>query len=741
MKLIGKFLLGFVALCVAALAALLFLVDLNSFKPRIEAAAKQQGLVLELKGDLGWSLWPSLGIKVAQLRLASAASPDITLADLDQASFLVELMPLFAGQVHVQQLLVDGARINLQVDAEGKNNWQLPAAEPQDPAPSGRDLAADKALTNSANNGSGEASDEQALVLNIDKISIVNSALNYGDASSGQAISLDDIALNLVGVNTQGQPFMMELGGSLLITEPAAEPLRLKANLRQRVMLAADFTQLQLAEGELQLELSRKVSAALRIAYSATFSDLQGKLNYRGSLQFIELNARKWLAVFAVPLDTANSSALSDLSLTTEFSGDTNQLALDSLLVGVDKTQFKGAVALKDIAKGIYALQLAGDSMNVDDYLPLPVAEVEATAAAPVVADTPLPLELLRALNLNAQLSLTQAKLKNLQLNNIKFQLNAKRGLLEQKFSADAYQGAINFDAQMDARPAQAQVKFAGEVAHLELQPLLTAMELKAKVGLSGALQAKAKGGSSGASLNQLVDSMDANASFSAAQLRVSPINIEQQICKVVNVLQQAEPSAQNWNDYTEMRELTGAVKWQNQIINIETFKAGVKQLQIGSTGQINLATDKYDFALPFQLIEAQQTSADVHSCLGSLTSSYWLQRSISLLRCKGSFSGLDPLKDCGPDKKAMAQLTKDFAEFKLREKHGAKIDAAKQQLDDKKQAALNKLQEKIGGEGEVKKPKDLLNNFLKKKLGGDTSAAASSSAPATDSAEPQSAP
>ena len=719
----------------AAVFALLFLVDLNSFKPRIEAAAKQQGLVLELKGDLGWSLWPSLGIKVAQLRLASAASPENTLADLDQASFLVELMPLFSGQVHVQHMLIDGARINLQVDAEGKNNWQLSAtAELQNPSLSKRDTA-DASPSNGANDGAAE---EQALVLNIEKISIANSALNYGDATSGQAISLDDIALDLVGVNTQGVPFMMEAGGSLLITEPAAEPLRLKANLRQRITLAADFSQLQLEEGELQLELSRNNTAELRIVYSITLNDLQHNLNYRGKLQFSELNARKWLAVFDVPLDTANSSALSDLSFSAELSGDANQLALDSLLMNVDKTQFKGAVAIKDIAKGIYALQLAGDSMNLDDYLPVP--ETETAAAAPA-ADTPLPLELLRELNLNAQLSLTQAKLKNLQLNNINFQLNAKRGLLEQTFSADAYQGAINFDAQMDARPAQAQVKFAGDVAHLELEPLLNALELKAKVGLSGALQATAKGGSSGASVNQLVDSMDATASFSGAQMRVSPINIEQQICKVVNLLQQAEPSAQNWADYTEMRELAGAIKWQNQIINIETFKAGVKQLQIGSTGQINLATDKYDFALPFQLIEAQQASADVHTCLGSLTSSYWLQRSISLLRCKGSFSGLDPIKDCGPDKKAMAQLTKDFAEFKLREKHGAKIDAAKQQLDDKKQETLNKLQEKIGGEGEVKKPKDLLNNFLKKKLGGDASAAASSSAPAADSAEAPAAP
>jgi AsmA protein len=87
--------------------------------------------------------------------------------------------------------------------------------------------------------------------------------------------------------------------------------------------------------------------------------------------------------------------------------------------------------------------------------------------------------------------------------------------------------------------------------------------------------------------------------------------------------------------------------------------------------------------------------------------SNYWVDRGLSLLRCKGSFDAIDPVKDCGFDKSALKDLTKDYAEYKLREKHGAKIEAAekklddkkqevKQQLDDKKQELINKLQNKL---------------------------------------------
>jgi AsmA protein len=222
------------------------------------------------------------------------------------------------------------------------------------------------------------------------------------------------------------------------------------------------------------------------------------------------------------------------------------------------------------------------------------------------------------------------------------------------------------------------------------------------------------------------MEGMNTTASFSGDQVRLSPLNIEEQFCKLVNLVTQNNTETVTWDNFTEMRQLNGNIVWRDQVINLESFNAGVSQLLLASTGQINLVSNKYEFKLPIKLTEASETATLKGCTLG--TANYWVGRGLSLLRCKGSFDAINPAKDCGFDKSALGDLTKDYAEYKLREKHGAKIDAAEQKLKDKRQELLDDANKKLGGEGKVTKPKDLLNNFLRKKLGENHSSSAQQS-------------
>jgi AsmA protein len=91
------------------------------------------------------------------------------------------------------------------------------------------------------------------------------------------------------------------------------------------------------------------------------------------------------------------------------------------------------------------------------------------------------------------------------------------------------------------------------------------------------------------------------------------------------------------------------------------------------------------------------------------VTSNYWAERSMNLLRCKGAYAEINPGSDCRPDKDMLNALIKDFAEYKLKEKHGAKIEEKKSEL-------IKKLDEKLGGEGAAQKAKDTLRSLFKKK-------------------------
>lgn len=677
MKILLKSIAVLVVLVLLASLALVFLVDANRFKPRIEALAQEQGIALQIKGDLGWKFWPSIGVAVADVSVAALDTPAQPIAQLQQASLLLALMPLFSGNFQVDHVLLDGAKVNLAVDAKGKGNWEAltqsnKAAQPSVPA------AADE----------GEVS----LKLTVERISLVDSAVDYADAQSGQNISLRDINLTLTDVNTQGEPFALELDFALALTPADAPPLALNGQLKNRITLDEKLTRINLDEGELQLQADGKSSAKLALSYALTLTDVQQNLAYQGQFTLQNTNARDWLAVLGTELETANSAALSKVNFSSKLAGDSNKIALDSLSLELDKTRFSGTLAVTDFATSAIKLALQGDSLNLDDYMPPPAPEAANAPVQSASEDVPLPLDALRGLNLDAQLKLESLRYNNLQLDNIALDIKAKKGIIDQTLTATTYRGDIKFTSNTDARGNQAALKFEGNVKGVELEPLMKALEADEKLGLSGAIQAQTQGTAQGASMNQLMASMNSTAAFSGAQVRLSPLNIEEQFCKLVNLVTQ-NPAEVTWDDFTELRQLDGNIVWRDQQITLNSFNAGVSQLLLASTGVINLLTDKYEFKLPLKLADAS-AAASMKGCSLS-TTNYWVDRSLSLLRCKGSLAAIDPLKDCGFDKSALASLTKDFAEYKLREKHGAKIDAAEQKLEEKKQEAKAKVEEK----------------------------------------------
>lgn len=687
MKTLGKILLALIAIPVIAVLALVLLVDVNRFKPHIENAAKEQGIALSIKGDLGWNLWPSIGVEINDLSVAALATPEQPLAELTRASLLLKLMPLFSGDFQVDHLLIDGARINLAVDKAGKGNWEAltksddrpataPAAEPVDPA------AAD-------------------LTLDIQDISLTNSQVNYSDAQSGQKLALRAINLHLSDVNTRAEPFPLTLALSVEMAQDGAAPLLLDIALNNNLSVDAQLSDITLSDGELQLGVGK--AAPLVLGYQMALSDVQNKPAYKGQFSVKETNLRGLLAALGTELETANSDALTQFSLSAAIDGNDQQLQLTNLVMQLDKTRFEGALAITDLATTALNVDLKGDSINVDDYLP-PPSDTEATESTAAQEDTPLPLEVIRGLNLNAKFALQRMIIKQMALENILLTVNAKNGVVNQNLTAKAYQGEVKFTSKTDARSDKAALNFDGAVQGFELAPLLKDLQMDEKMALSGAIQANTQGTAQGATVNQLMASMNSTANFSGAQVRLAPLNIEEQFCKLVNLVTQNQEQV-SWDAFTEMRQLDGNIVWRDQVISLNSFNAGVSQLLLASTGKINLANDKYEFKLPIKIASASE-AAQLKGCsLG--TTNYWVDRGLSLLRCKGSFGAIDPVKDCGFDKSALGDLTKDFAEYKLREKHGAKIEAAeqkveekkqevKQQVEDKKQELINKLQNKL---------------------------------------------
>ncbi len=723
MKILLKSLAVLLLLIVLAVFALVFLVDANRFKPRIEALAKDQGVALQIKGDLGWDLWPSIGVAVNDVHVAPLAEPDQAIASLQQASLLLKLIPLFSGSFQVDHIAVDGLKLNLKRDQTGKGNWEAFSKPPTTTTPP-----------------ASVADAESNLSLDIQHISLTNSSLAFADAQSGSGINLRDINLTMSGVNLRAEPFAVDLGFVLEQAQVNAGKLTLAGKINSQVSIDKALNNLRLTDGQLQLDIANKEATTLALTYALTVTELQNNPAYQGQITLKETSLQKLLAAFGVELQTTKRDALGKFGLSADINGGTEKVKLENLKLVLDETSFSGSAAINNFETSAIRASLAGDSFNLDDYLPPPAKGEPATTAAPAHAsDTPLPIDALRSLNLNIKLALKKLIVNKIPLEMVDAKVLAKNGMIEQSFSATAFSGKITTKGQLDARGQQSQLQFDAGVEGLELAPLLKAMEMDSKFGLQGAVQARAIGSSQGNSTDALFKALRANANFSGAQVRVSPINLEQQFCKLVNLVNKAEDPTTTWNEYTELTELSGSVKWRDQIITIDTFKAGVEKLQLGSTGKINLASDEYDIFLPLKLVKgktdtvtAEQVAVTTSANGCSVGSYYWLERGLELLRCKGSLDEINPLHDCRPDKDMLVQLTKDFAVYKLKEKHGAKFDAKKQELeqklDDRKQEAKQKIEDK---------KQQLLDKLQQRLNRGATSSATAPAAEATASSAP----
>lgn len=126
MKKLLKILLALVVLLVLAVSALLIFVDPNDYKSEIETQAKTAlNRDLKINGDLGWVIFPKLGIATGQIELKNAAgfSKD-NLAKIDNLSVSLDVMPLISGEIVLGQLSLDGLNFNLETNKAGVSNLE-----------------------------------------------------------------------------------------------------------------------------------------------------------------------------------------------------------------------------------------------------------------------------------------------------------------------------------------------------------------------------------------------------------------------------------------------------------------------------------------------------------------------------------------------------------------------------------------------------------------------------------------
>lgn len=131
-----KWILGiFAVLFLGLVLYLTLLFDPNDFKPQIvDAVKKQTGRELVISQDLNWTFFPTLGIELGGISLSNPDGFDEKqMLAVNQVVAEVALMPLFRKEVEIAQLNLDGLKLDLITQKDGRTSWMGSAAMPVRP--------------------------------------------------------------------------------------------------------------------------------------------------------------------------------------------------------------------------------------------------------------------------------------------------------------------------------------------------------------------------------------------------------------------------------------------------------------------------------------------------------------------------------------------------------------------------------------------------------------------------------
>ncbi|QNQ97197.1 cell envelope biogenesis protein AsmA [Pseudomonas oryzihabitans] len=715
-KVLGIVLVGLLLLLVAVGFALTHLVDPNDYKDEIRQLARDKANVdLQLKGDIGWSLFPWLGVELHDATLASAATPDRQLAQVQRLILSVRLLPLLLRRdLEMSDIKIDGLDLTASRDDQGRTNW----AEIGRPAPKADPGAAP---ADTATGTSGESTTgRQPLKLNVESLTVRNSRVEYSDARNGARYAFEGIDLE-TGAIYAGTPIPIKLAGTASTTQPPVNAtVLLNGKFRfdpASQQYALDDLQLtgdasgEPFNGKLvnysasgQLAVDRRAQTAEWTSLKLTANDLKalGDLKLTGlesdpqlagRVSIARLDLRAFLDSIGVELPAmADTKTLQRFEMNAQVQASRNALALDDFNFQLDDSTLKGRVAIADIARRALRIQLSGDRLDLDRYLPAKaaaarqangarqeeVAQVDAIAAqgnsplpeAPTQhawsQETLLPVERLRSLDAEVDLGLQHLTLNRLPFEGASLKARAADGQLQlSALEGELFGGRFEANGALDVRGAQPQLIARERIKGVPVERILQAQGQKPPV--EGQLDLDADLRSSGASQRTLIDNLGGTARFALRNGQLIDANVESQLCQGIALLNRKPLELPHAGQNTPFRQLSGSLSIVNGVARNQDLSVSVPGLAVKGAGDIDLRTLGLDYRLGITVQGDTNAASDPGCQVGERYADIeWP------LQCRG------PLelgaKACRLDREAMGQIVARAAGNRLNEKIEEKL-------------------------------------------------------------------
>jgi len=576
----------FSILLLLVLAPVIFLLTLdpNDYKPEIETLALEQGVDLEVRGDLGWQIYPTIALELNDVALATEQPGMSLMASLDLAQLNINLWPLFSGELSVRAINLQGVDLTLTETASEEDNPE--------------------AQTESVNTN--------LPVLNVQRISLTDINMIY-QPQLEDAIQLTIAELVAEQFNLGGVPFPFSLALDL---DYSGQNLNLAMDSRLTLDLETQHYRLETRNLDVEVAGDQSVSSQIDLVAdlntasgnwqlslnSMQVDDLFAELSAEGVMEPLSakgnLNIEGGAGFIGRLTDTG---MLKDLTLETGFDYRLEALVINSLKAKINETELEAE--LQYFLEGQNTSQLSIDmgQINVDQYLP-----VESDPAAASANQNPLAfLESVPPFDI--RLSVDELVFSGYQLIDLQMHsdiADSRAGVSLQH--AGFAQGDIeaNLVLQVTGEP-QVQIRFF-RANNIQLGQLVTTETGEPMI--QGVATAAFSGELISLIGEEYLSGLNGDGLISVDGLFLHNWNIEQNICVSAERLGATAALQPTWPAGTELSAFNSPVRVRNGVATLEEITSGFGNISFTGGGDLNLVSMDLSAQLAL-LIQGDRTS------------------------------------------------------------------------------------------------------------------------------------
>ncbi|MEZ8359653.1 AsmA family protein [Vibrio splendidus] len=616
---------------VAAILALVLLVNPNQFKPLIvEQAQKHTGLELVIEGDISWQFFPSIGFELGQTELRNPEGfTQPNLFKVDTVGVDVSVTPLFSNQLEIGNITLDGAEFYLETLKDGRKNID---ALTQASAPQESEPVADASSESTPAPQEQSATDASGWTINLAGVTVSNALFEMDDKQAGSFTKLYDVSLNLSefavdtwttatfaasGENNQ-QKFSANGSAEFKLAEGfASYALR---NIDLNAKFNDPATSIESAKiGLNTFEFDKVNQLTYAVIGNAASLDLDlkggGELTVDSAISKVTLNKLTLDSTFkgdTLPQSPMKVDMLSDLSF--DLNKSHLSFVLEKLQANAIALDGKADVTLSEIPKVRFSLH--SPNIDLDEFLGLGnTTETASTApsgsaggstsnsgsSAPAKEVEP-DLSALKTLDVKGDITIDKFKANNAKMQNVKTAFSVNRGIAElTSFSSNLYQGSISATAKLDARKTPATYTAKKKIRGVKVQPLLVDVANNDMLEGTGNIDVNVKGKSltpTGIKKN-LVGTIVINFEDGA----VNGINVAQLIRENYAKIKGEKVESTNEAQKTDFSAMKATLKVDKGWVSTNDLSAQSPLLRVTGQGKANFINETVDFLVRTSIV------------------------------------------------------------------------------------------------------------------------------------------